>query len=111
VQFFLRGFSDDMGFRVFAFEGVAADQKRSNYSVRADISLIRGYGIRVQELPLLCRKLLEFNDEPATEHTLTYTKEHMRVHAANCVAEREAAQRLKSKHRRPHAAAQPQPEL
>jgi len=63
MQFLLTGFREDLGFRVFAFQGVAADNTRSAFWVRADIALIRRYGIRVQELPLLCRGLLEIRIE------------------------------------------------
>ena len=59
MQYILTGFTHDMGFRVFAFEGVGEDRVRTEYRVKADLALIRRYGIRVQELPLLCRAVLE----------------------------------------------------
>jgi hypothetical protein len=91
MQFTLIGFSQDTGFRVFAFEGAAAGRIRTEYTVRADLDLIRKYGIRVQELPLLCRRLLERAGEGEQECTATFTEEEMRLHALNCAAARNAA--------------------
>jgi hypothetical protein len=77
MQFSLIGFSQDTGFRVFAFQGTAADRTRSEYTVRADLALTRKYGIRVQELPLLCRGLLERAGEGEQTCTATFTEEEM----------------------------------
>jgi hypothetical protein len=103
MQFILRGFTQDTGFRVFAFEGIAGDRSRTEFTVRTDLALIRRYGIRVQELPLLCRGLLEQRDESGPERTMTFTEDGMRQHADTCAAERDAAQkkRLMHKHRAP----------
>jgi len=102
MQFILTGFTQDAGFRVFAFEGIEipqtprVTQMRPEYSVRADIGLIRRYGIRVQELPLLCRGLLDRLDVGEPEHKWTFTEDDMRSYAGNCAAERDVAQRKKS---------------
>jgi hypothetical protein len=101
MQFSLIGFSQDTGFRVFAFEGTAAGRVRIEYTVRADLSLIRKYGIRVQELPLLCRGLLERAGEGEQECMATYTEEEMRLHAHNCAAARNAAIQKKKSPRTP----------
>ncbi len=58
MQFSLIGFRQDTGFRVFTFEGTAADHTRTAYTVRADLALTRKHGIRVQEFALLCREIL-----------------------------------------------------
>jgi len=81
MQFILMGFNQETDFRTFAFQGIAADRTRSEFTVRADLALTRKYGIRVQELPLLCRRLLERDDRGEEKHTLTYTEEDMRLHA------------------------------
>ncbi len=99
MQFVLVGFSHDLGFRVFSFEGIAADRTRTRFAVRTDLALIRDYGIRVQELPILCRGLLERRDETQRERTLTFSAEEMRLHAVNCAAQRDAAQRKKASRR------------
>jgi len=77
MQFILTGFTQDVGFRVFAFEGIAADRARTNFTVRADLGLIKGYGIRIQELPLLCRSLLERREAEGDTRGLTFTEEDM----------------------------------
>ena|ERR1051326_6282229 len=101
MNFLLNGFSSDLGFRVFKFEGVAADKSRTDFSVRADLTLIKGFGIRIQELPLLCRRLLEAHSEAAEERPLTFTSEHMRLYAQVCAAEQAEARRQRARHRRP----------
>jgi hypothetical protein len=95
MQFLLTGFRDDVGFRVFAFQGVAADKTKSPFSVRADIALIRKYGIRVQELPLLCRGILELRNEGEPVRAVIFTEEDMRLHSVHAAEEREAAARKK----------------
>jgi hypothetical protein len=57
MQFVLTGFTQDLGCRVFAFDGIAVDRIRTAFTVRADMALIRRYGIQIQELPLLCRSV------------------------------------------------------
>ncbi|MEP6961669.1 MAG: hypothetical protein ABI995_06315, partial [Acidobacteriota bacterium] len=93
MQFILTGFTQDIGFRVFAFEGIGADRSRTAFTVRTDLALIRRYGIRVQELPLLCRSLLEHRDEAEPGRAITFTEEGMRVHADTCAAESAARKR------------------
>jgi hypothetical protein len=115
MQFVLVGFTQDAGFRVFAFEGIGEDRTRTKFTVRADLALIRGYEIRVQELPLLCRGLLErvtqvadqdsapqdsvLPERALPERTWIYTEEDMRLHASGCAEARDAAQRKKSMRR------------
>ena len=91
MQFILTGFTQDMGFRVFAFEGVKADRTRAEYTVRADLDLIRKYGIRVQELPLLCRGLLDKCGEDEEKRALIFTEDEMRTRANDCALARETA--------------------
>jgi len=100
MQFVLKGFTQDIGFRVFAFDGVAADRTRTAFTVRTDLALIRQYGIRVQELPLLCRGVLE-RQEGEAERAMTFTEDGMRLHADAQTAEREAAQRKRALHKPP----------
>jgi hypothetical protein len=103
MQFNLMGFSQDVGVRVFSFERVEADRTRTPCTVRADLALIRGYGIRIQDLPLLCRGLLERHDEGTQPGTLTFTENEMRIHAINCVAARDAAALKRKSSRRTHS--------
>src|ERR1700742_791539 len=101
MDYLLNGFTSDLGFRVFRFEGIEADKRRTEFSVRADLALIKGFGIRIQELPLLCRRLLETRDEAVAGRPLTFTREHMRLHSEVCVEARAQAGRRRTSLRRP----------
>ena len=90
----------DMGFRIFAFECVGEDRIRTQFRVRADMALIRNYGIRIQELPLLCRGVLERREEESAVRAFTYTEADMSLHADGC-ATREAAQKRKTPRKPP----------
>lgn len=94
MYFVLNGFTADMGSRVFVFEGIQADRSRSHIplTVTVDLALARKYGIRLQDLPLLCRSVLERGHEDDTKRAYTYTEEEMRLHAEH-VADREEAAR------------------
>lgn len=91
MQFILNGFTHDMGFRVFAFECIGEDRVRTKCTVRADLALARRYGIQIQELPLLCRGLLDRRDEGDEIQSLTFTEEQIRACADARAAARDAA--------------------
>ncbi len=90
---------------MFAFEGIAADRVRTPFTVRADLALSRTYGIRLQELPLMCRAILEHleegPEERSAQNALTFTEDAMRLHASNCIAARALAAQKKKAPRRP----------
>ena len=96
MHYTFTGFTHDSGFRVFAFEGVGEDRLRTDYKVRADLVLIRKYGIRIQELPLLCRAILDHSDGTDPRRVFTYTEADMSLRAEVC-----AAQALASKRKTP----------
>jgi hypothetical protein len=99
MQFVLTGFSHDMGFRVFAFEGIGEDRVRTKCTVKADLALVRKYGIQIQELPLLCRGLLDKREQGGELRPLTFTEEEIRA----CAQDRAAARaRAASKRKIPH---------
>ena len=102
TQYILTGFTHDMEFRVFTFEGVGEDRVRAAYKVRADLRLVRKYGIRIQELALLCRGILERRDGTDQQRVFTYTEADMCVRADAC-ASQAASQKTKT-HRRPPSA-------
>lgn len=91
MQFSLTGFSEDTGFRVFAFEGSTPDRTKRKFSVKTDLALARRYGIRVQELPLLCRGLLDRRDEDDPQHSYVFTEKDMCLYASECTRAREEA--------------------
>jgi len=101
MQFVLTGFTQDNGFRVFAFERLGEDRVRSKFTVRADLALIRRYGIRIQELPLMCRAILERREEGEENRALTFTEDEMCRHAKDSVAARDAAAQKRKPPRRP----------
>jgi hypothetical protein len=101
VQFILTGFTQDREFRVFAFEGIAADRVRVAFTVRADLALSRRYGIRLQELPLICRGVLEHREEGEQEHAFTFTEHAMQTHATNSAAARAIALQKRKMPRKP----------
>ena len=108
MQFILTGFTQDIGYRVFAFEGVAIGQIRTAFTVRADLALSRRYGIAMQELPLLCRGLLdrrgegvETEVENVENHSLTFSEDDMRACADKRAADRAVAALKRKAPRRP----------
>jgi len=106
MQFILTGFTQDTGFRVFAFEGVAIGQLRTIFTVRADLALSRRYGIAMQELPLLCRAVLERRSESDDQRDFTFTEGDMTLHSDLVRAAIESHK--KKGPRRPFAAATPE---
>ena len=113
MHFILTGFTQETGFRVFAFEGVVVGQIRTVFTVRADLALSRRYGIAMQELPLLCRSLLDRQEEGGhgtdeggehdalVQHSLTFSEEEMRAFADKRAADRALAALKKKVPRRP----------
>jgi len=100
MQFVLNGFNEDAGFRVFAFDGIGADKARTTFTVRIDLALSRRYGIRLQDLPLLCRSVLDGRDEAEHKRAYTYSEEAMNSFAV-LAAERVAAAKAKRPPTRP----------
>ena len=101
MQYILTRFTHEMGFRVFEFEGIGEDRVRTEYKVRADLALIHKYGIRVQELPLLCRGILEGRKEDEAQQTFTYTESDMQRNAELCAIRAADAQKKKPPRRSP----------
>jgi hypothetical protein len=99
LQFVLTGFTHDKGFRVFTFDRIGEDRVRTQCTVRADLSLIKDYGIHIQELPLLCRGLLDRSDEAVAPGALIFAAEQMQACATERAAARDSAA---SRKRTPH---------
>ena len=53
MDFVLTGFRQDANVRHFAFQRVAGDHSRTEFTVSADMSLLVKHKIPLQELPLL----------------------------------------------------------
>jgi len=100
MEFIMTGFHQDANVRQYAFQGIASDRTRTDFTVGADLQLIRKYQIAVQELPLLCRRLLEeHTGEPQT--TVVFTEDDMRLFAKNRADAKEEAAHRKKLPRRP----------
>lgn len=91
----LAGFKEGGGLRRFAFQCVGADKSKTTVIVRADVNLARKYDIRLQELPLICVRLLETLSGDQLAGPITLTEDHMVAiqAAARAAAEKRAAQR------------------
>jgi len=84
------GFDQNAGVRLYAFQG-DADGVRSNFTVGVDLALTASHGIRIQELPLLCRELLERQVEGPGGRTLTLTENECAFYADSAATARESA--------------------
>ena len=91
MRFILKGFTQEIGFRVFEFEKVDEDQTRTEYTVSADLALTRRYDIRIQDLPLLCRLFLERHEASDDTRSFIFTEGEMSSHAMKCKTAADAA--------------------
>jgi hypothetical protein len=82
MDYLLTGSRQMAGVRVFAFDGVASDRTRTSFTVSIDTALIRKYAITLQELPLLCRQLLEKRGIDCGTPAMTFTETEMAELAA-----------------------------
>jgi hypothetical protein len=98
AQFFLTGFTQAAGIRIYAFQG-RVDASRIDYTVEVDLALIPGYGIRIQDLPLLCRELLQQQAQPDEISAVVFTEQRMRSHAEKLAAARQEAEHKKKQSR------------
>ena len=103
TQFLLTGFTQAAGIRIYAFEG-RIDARRIDYTVEVDLALIPGYGIRIQDLPLLCRELLQQRAQPDEISSVVFTEQQMRSYAEKLAVARDEAEHRK-KQARPFASA------
>jgi hypothetical protein len=65
------------------------------------MTLVRRYAIPMQELPLLCRGLLDRRDETDEARELIFTEEEMLVYSRDCAATRLAAAAKRRPPRKP----------
>ncbi len=100
ANFILKDFRQVADFRVFTFERIAADHSRSLFTVGADMALARRHRIRLQELPLLCKALLDQQTDSGEVRMLVFTEGDMR-RVVNREAERAEAARQRRTPRRP----------
>ena len=101
--FLLTGFTQASGIRTYTFE-CRIGATRSVYTVEVDLALIPVYGIRIQDLPLLCRELLQLRNPADEMNAMVLTEQRMRSHAEKLTTAREEAAQKK---RQPKQAATP----
>jgi len=110
MDFVLAGFNQFESIRRYFFDAVQEGRPRRQFTVAADLTLVRKYKIPLQDLPLLCRKVLEAGTD--AEITM-FTETDMARYSAErqAVADDVAAKRRTHRFhpRRPDAAA-PAPE-
>ena len=102
MEFILLGFSQQGNMRRFFFERTdspAPGAVRQQFIVDADMAVARRYKIAMQELPLLCRRLLDQADTTVSR-TLIFGEGEMRNHAGSLAAELEARALRKKPFRR-----------
>jgi len=100
MEYVLTGFNQDKNIRRFAFDGISDDRRRTAFTVGVDISLIRKYEISLQELPLLCRHLLQGQTDGEQARMLMFSEADMVDHANRRAAAQHAAEQRKV-HRKP----------
>ena len=103
MDFTLTGFRQEREIRHYSFRGTSDDWTHSEFTVAADLSLLRKYGIALQELPLLCLHLLEQRTPISSAEVVIFSEELMREHADHCAALKRAAEERK-KPRKSHTA-------
>jgi hypothetical protein len=100
MEYVLTGFKQDENIRLFAFDGIDGVRTRARFTVGVDISLIRKYAISLQELPLLCRHLLEGQAAAGPDRKFTFTEADMVGFADRRAAAQQAAEERRA-HRKP----------
>ena len=98
----MTGFSKIEESRVFPSHGSGKARTRHPFWVRPNLALTRRYGIPVQDLPLLCRNVLEQRDDSITDRIFTFTEAEMSRQRQVVKANQEkAAQKRSAVRRRP----------
>lgn len=98
MDFIFKGFHDTDAIRQFVFECVKSDRSKQEVVVEADIGLARKYNILIQDLPLLCRGILEANQASGFPSLLTVSERQMtdiRAAVLQKAAERKPGRRAK----------------
>jgi len=101
------GFSHETtGVRLYRFEGVVSQEIRKGFLVTADIALLTKHHVRIQEVPMICLRLLESSAEAEPQlEVLVLTEADMLNHVQAQAAEKEKAAAKRTK--RPFRPANP----
>jgi len=100
TDFILTGFRQTNGIRYYVYQGHHDDGSSSEFTVDAEVRLLQKHGIGLQELPLLCRRLLEKQNPDVSLRAVTFTEDLMKEQADQRAALKKAAQDKKKTYRR-----------
>jgi hypothetical protein len=96
----LTGFHQTNGIRYYVYQGQHDDGSSSEFTVGVEVRLLQKHGIGLQELPLLCRRLLEKQNPDASLRAVTFAEDLMKEQADQRAALKQAAQDKKKTYRR-----------
>jgi hypothetical protein len=99
MEFTLTGFQQEREIRHYTFQSLEGGRTSRGLTVNVDVGLLRKYGIALQDVPLLCRRLLEKQSLDPSVKVLTFSEELMREHADHCEALKRAAEERKKAYR------------
>lgn len=77
--FLLTGFRSEQSLRIYTFQRVEADRTRTAFTVSADLTLTAKYNIRLQDLPLLCRSVLDGSNEAEPPRNSLLSEQDMMI--------------------------------
>src|SRR5579864_9408464 len=100
IEFVLAGFRQDNNIRRYSFQGIGVDRKGTEFTVGAELAQENKYRIPLQELPLLCRHVLEGYGSGQTR-ALMFSETDMIGYATRRTAEMDAAEQKRRAHRSP----------
>jgi len=98
MVFALTGVTNERSLRRFTFELAGSGPPRTTVVVVADMALVRKYEIPLQELPLLCLRLLESRTADANG-TVVFPEKEMIEYANRRRAAKDLAEQKRSVHR------------
>jgi hypothetical protein len=97
MKFLYMGFSHETtGVRLYSFEGVASPDSRKGFLVTADIALLTKHCVHIQDVPMMCLRLLESSAETEPQlESLVLTESDMLTHMRAKAAEKTAKKKSK----------------
>jgi|SRR5579871_2461317 len=101
TELILTGFRQANGIRSYMYQCQHEDGSSSEFTVDAEVNLLQKHGIGLQELPLLCRRVLEKQNSDVLLRTVTFTEDLMKEQADQRTALKQAAQNKRKPHRKP----------
>jgi len=84
------------GVRLYSFEEVVSNEIRKAFLVTADIALLTKHHVRIQEVPMMCLRLLEGSAEAQPQlEVVVLTEADMIAHVQAAEAEKAASKKRK----------------